>query len=298
MNRLRLALLAAALGGGSLLAAPAPAAEGWWGTMCSVQSFQNETATGQNYEGMATGGPVVFTGDVPGTLRCYVTVNDVPAAAGSTPLGTGSVASTFGPISYEAADGAQVKVCTEVNGVTVSCDDLVTFIVPVPVPASQRTHKPSHAQSGGGKKKDPNGTDIAPSPGASLSPTYPRGTIEISANGTGIVNVAYRNFDPPIAQWTCPAPSGTTATCMPPPAPVGFVNVCDDLTVAAHSIGSGTVTGISACGTGTPATAVSTGPTATPSTGASAPHGEFPWTCSADPDDATIWTVTCTVGPS
>lgn len=114
---------------------------------CGFDSVQQDTATGQNYEGAAYGYAANTTGG-PITVRCYITVNGVPAAAGSTPVGAGAgVATTAGPISFEAATGADVEMCTEVNGTTIECGDstntqippqevidLIVFITSIPDP--------------------------------------------------------------------------------------------------------------------------------------------------------------------
>ena len=97
---------------------------------CGFDSVQQETATGQNYEGAAYGYAVNRTGG-PISIRCYITVNGVPAAAGSTPTGTGiGSATTAGPISFEAATGADVEMCTEVNGTTIECGDSTNTQIP------------------------------------------------------------------------------------------------------------------------------------------------------------------------
>ena len=97
---------------------------------CGYDSVQQETATGQNFEGVAYG----YATDLDGgtvSIRCYVTVNGVPASAGSTPTGTGTgLATTAGPISFEAADGADVRLCTEVNGVTTECNPSTNTQIP------------------------------------------------------------------------------------------------------------------------------------------------------------------------
>ena len=112
------------------LALNAPAAFAATDGGCGFDSVQQETATGQNYEGVAYGYAVDDTGGTV-SIRCYITVNDVPAAAGSTPTETGTgVAVARGPISFEAADGASVKMCTEINGLTVDCGESTNTQIP------------------------------------------------------------------------------------------------------------------------------------------------------------------------
>ena len=123
-------ILMASLAAGALaLNAPVATAAEATGE-CGFDSVQQDSTTGQNYEGVAYGFASDTDGD-PVSIRCYITVNDVPAAAGSTPTGTGTgVATTSGPISFEAAEGASVELCTEVNGVLQDCATSTNTQVP------------------------------------------------------------------------------------------------------------------------------------------------------------------------
>ncbi len=79
---------------------------------CSFDSVQQDTATGQNYEGAAWGYIAhAEGGDV--TIRCYIAVNGVEAS--STPTGTGSngAAVTSGRVTFAATDTDSVQLCAE-----------------------------------------------------------------------------------------------------------------------------------------------------------------------------------------
>ena len=98
---------------------------------CGFDSVQQDSTTGQNYEGVAYGFASDTDGD-PVTIRCYITVNTVPAPAGSTPIGSGpaGVAATSGVVSFEATENDDVKLCTEVNGALQGCADSTNTQVP------------------------------------------------------------------------------------------------------------------------------------------------------------------------
>ena len=89
---------------------------------------------GQTHQGIAYGYAVhAEGGDV--ALRCYVTVNGVAAPSGDTGWGAYGFghAVTYGPISYEAGNGDDVNLCTEVStahGRTTSCADMRTVQLP------------------------------------------------------------------------------------------------------------------------------------------------------------------------
>ena len=92
---------------------------------CDFQSFQQGTLTGSSYVGVAFGYAVhAETGGV--ALRCFVTVNDVPAPDGSTEFGVSGPghATAYGTVSFEAGDVDVVKFCTEVtteHGTATKC---------------------------------------------------------------------------------------------------------------------------------------------------------------------------------
>lgn len=301
MSRSRAALLTALAVGGALVSAPAARAEsGYWGVLCAVSTVEQQTVTGQSWEGTVTAGPVVFEG-LTGTVRCFVTVDGVEVS--SSPAGAGAVVTVAGRTSYVADGASHVEICTEVTagqGSEIDCDDTFTASVPLPGGVGQRSRGNGKGQQGGGKNKNRDGTVTDPTPSGDadvppLADYYPSGTIEISSNGTG-VTYAYRSFDPPLQTWTCPVPAGPSVSCTPPAPPVGYRNTCGQLDVAATSVGPGTVNGTSGCAAAV-ATATSSGPTATASSGSVRAEGEFPWTCAAAPADSAVWTVTCTVGP-
>lgn len=92
---------------------------------CGFQSFQQGTLTGPSFVGEVHGYAVhAETGGV--GLRCYVTVNDVPAPGGEAEFGVRGPghAVVYGPVSFEAGDMDVVELCTEVtaaHGTTTTC---------------------------------------------------------------------------------------------------------------------------------------------------------------------------------
>jgi hypothetical protein len=89
---------------------------------CGFDSLSQDTATGQNTFTGGAYGYAIFDDQGTHTLRCYVTVDGVPAPGGSTTPGSGTgFVATAGPVTYTAADGASVDLCTEIDGVTVGC---------------------------------------------------------------------------------------------------------------------------------------------------------------------------------
>ena len=121
-------ILMASLAVGAL-AFNAPAAMAATQGGCGFDSVQNETATGQNYEGVAYGYAVDDTG-ASVTIKCYITV-DGTTAPGAIVTGTGTgVAVAGGPISFEAADGADVELCTQINNGTPDCGDSTNTQIP------------------------------------------------------------------------------------------------------------------------------------------------------------------------
>ena len=127
---LKSSLMASLTAGALALNLPAPVATAFAATgQCGFDSVQNETVTGQNYEGVAYGIAVDDTG-APVTIRCFITVNGTPAPGASiSGSGTG-VAVAAGPVSFEAADGADVELCTEVNGNLTGCADSTNTQLP------------------------------------------------------------------------------------------------------------------------------------------------------------------------
>jgi hypothetical protein len=108
---------------GALAAGPPAAHAALVRSGCGIAAADQETVTGgQDVFAGAAYGYAVFDDQGTHTVRCYVTVDGVPAAGGSTApqSGTGAVA-TAGEVTYFAAEGSSVDVCTEVDGVTVAC---------------------------------------------------------------------------------------------------------------------------------------------------------------------------------
>jgi hypothetical protein len=88
---------------------------------CRFNAVAQETATGgeNTFQGAAYG-YAAFDDQGPHTLRCYVTVDGAEQA--TTPTGSGSVfVQTSGQVTYVAAEGTTVAICTEVDTVTTGC---------------------------------------------------------------------------------------------------------------------------------------------------------------------------------
>ncbi len=82
---------------------------------CNFNSVQQETATGQNYEGAAWGFAVHAEGG-PVSIRCFITVNGTEVT--STPTGTGSgAATTQGRVTFAATETDVVVLWAEVTTV-------------------------------------------------------------------------------------------------------------------------------------------------------------------------------------
>ncbi len=80
---------------------------------CNFNSVQQETATGQNYEGVAWG-YATHPGGGTVSIRCYITVNGSEVA--STPTGTGTGAAfTQGRVTFAATDSDNVLLWAEVT---------------------------------------------------------------------------------------------------------------------------------------------------------------------------------------
>lgn len=99
---------------------------------CGFDSVQNDTGTGQNYEGVVYGYAVHADGGEV-ALTCYIQVNNVPAP-GATVSNSGTGA-TFvaGPISFEATVNDDVELCTSVTAhgsTTTTCGDSDSFQIP------------------------------------------------------------------------------------------------------------------------------------------------------------------------
>jgi hypothetical protein len=89
---------------------------------CGFDTIAQETATGgqDTFTGAAYG-YAVFDETSTHTLRCYVTVDGSEVA--STPTGSGSVVvTTQGTVTYTTSS-TDVDLCTEIDGVTISCGD-------------------------------------------------------------------------------------------------------------------------------------------------------------------------------
>ena len=90
---------------------------------------QSDDPTGQEYSGVAYGYAIDDSG-ARVRIRCYITVNDQPVW-GAEASGSGvGVAVAVGTISFEVADGASIKMCTEINGVTVDCGESTQTQIP------------------------------------------------------------------------------------------------------------------------------------------------------------------------
>jgi hypothetical protein len=90
---------------------------------CGFGAVAQETVTGgqDTYTGTAYGYAVFDDLNVH-TLRCYVTVDGAEQA--STPTGSGQVlVHTEGLLTYNAPEGSDVDVCTEIDSQTVGCRD-------------------------------------------------------------------------------------------------------------------------------------------------------------------------------
>jgi hypothetical protein len=115
------ATVAATLSAGSPVAHAAVVRSG-----CGSASFAQETVTGQDtYTGVAYG-YAVFDDQGSHTLRCYITVDGVEQSSTPTQSGSATVA-TAGQVTYSAAEGATVDLCTEIDGVTVSCGPAMQY---------------------------------------------------------------------------------------------------------------------------------------------------------------------------
>jgi hypothetical protein len=125
-------LMVAALAAG-LLAASAPAAHAApYRFDCRLVSVTSDLG--------ATGGTDHHTGVLAGyatfddiglhTLRCYVSVNGAETASANPVGGTTAVFATAGVVTFVATAGADVAACTEIDDVTVSCNDVPDGRIP------------------------------------------------------------------------------------------------------------------------------------------------------------------------
>jgi hypothetical protein len=71
----------------------------------------------------AASGYALFDDQGTHTLRCYVTVNGQEKSSTNLGSGTGAVTAS-GRIEYIAPKNADVYLCEEIDGVTVSCGDV------------------------------------------------------------------------------------------------------------------------------------------------------------------------------
>jgi hypothetical protein len=97
---------------------------------CGFDAIAQETATGgqDTFTGGAYG-YAIFDDQGTHTLRCYVTVDGVEQATTPTGSGTGLVTAQ-GQVTYNAAEGATVDECTEIDGVTIECGAADTSQIP------------------------------------------------------------------------------------------------------------------------------------------------------------------------
>jgi hypothetical protein len=97
---------------------------------CGFDAVAQETATGgQNTFTGGAYGYAVFDDQGTHTLRCYITVDGVEQATTPTGSGTG-VVTVSAQVTYNAADGASVDECTEIDGVLIECGAADTSQVP------------------------------------------------------------------------------------------------------------------------------------------------------------------------
>jgi hypothetical protein len=97
---------------------------------CGYNSVAQETATGgqDTFTGAAYG-YALFEDTSAHTVRCYVTVDGVEQA--TTPTGSGTTfVTTAGTVTYNAAEGSAVALCTEIDGETVECGAAVEIQIP------------------------------------------------------------------------------------------------------------------------------------------------------------------------
>jgi hypothetical protein len=97
---------------------------------CGFETLSSEGVTGgqDTFTGGAYG-IAIFDDTSSHTLRCYVTVDGVEQA--STPTGSGTaVVTTEGQVTYNAAEGASVSLCTEIDGQTVGCAAATETTIP------------------------------------------------------------------------------------------------------------------------------------------------------------------------
>jgi hypothetical protein len=97
---------------------------------CGFQSVAQETATGgqDTFTGAAYG-YAIFDDQDTHTLKCVVKVDG--AAQAETPPGSGQVVvTTQGQVTYNAAEGATVVLCTVIDDVEVGCNVAMEFQVP------------------------------------------------------------------------------------------------------------------------------------------------------------------------
>jgi hypothetical protein len=97
---------------------------------CGFDAIAQETATGgqDTFTGGAYG-YALFDDQGTHTLRCYVTVDGVEQATTPTGSGVGFVTAQ-GQVTYNAAEGATVDECTEIDGVTIECGTADTSQIP------------------------------------------------------------------------------------------------------------------------------------------------------------------------
>jgi hypothetical protein len=87
---------------------------------CGFDSISQATVTGEETFTGEAYGYAVFDDQGTHSLRCYVTVDGSEQATTPTQSGSAFV-STAGQVTYSAAEGSQVELCTEVDGSTTGC---------------------------------------------------------------------------------------------------------------------------------------------------------------------------------
>ncbi len=292
-----------------------------WGGLCGLTSTADPTvdiaSTGVQ-RGELDAGPLVLAGPSnpsprSGSLTCTVQVNDASylghnlATASASGQGTLTLAPTR--VSYVTYPDDTVYVCTQVvldgDQSALYFDDVTNRWSRDPETATCSPARDASFSSGsmrstgngnayGHRKVKPPDDDPPPPPPPPDQPFYPAGRVDISRDLLGAVTIAYTGFAPPLTSWSC-APSGTSTTCLPPPPPSGFANVCGTVGVEVLTTGPGTIGGTSACASG-PVAAASAGLSTTPTSSSVQPMTAFGWTCTASPQDAITWQVGCDVG--
>jgi hypothetical protein len=89
---------------------------------CQLDAASQETVTGQDTFTGTVSGTIVRGDQDTHTLGCSVTVDGVEEAVGPTASGKGVVTAS-GAVTFTAAQGATVQVCTEIDGAAPVCEN-------------------------------------------------------------------------------------------------------------------------------------------------------------------------------